>query len=88
MMLIIDVREPEEYASGHVDGAMNIPPDQLMAGAEQLTDVPKNTRLILYCRTGSRSAVAANILSGFGFTDIINGINKDQVNAHLKEYQA
>ena len=60
--VFIDVREPEEYASGHVEGALNIPPAQLLSGARQLADIPKDTELVLYCRTGSRSAVAENIM--------------------------
>jgi len=80
--MIIDVREPFEFKTGHVKGAINIPPNKLMAGAKELTNVPKDTELILYCRSGSRSAVSANILKMQGFTNIINGINKDQVEAH------
>ena len=77
--LIIDVREPIEFKMGHVKGAINIPPSKLMAGAEKLRDVPKDTELILYCRTGSRSAVSMNILQNMGYTNAINGINKDFV---------
>lgn len=79
--LIIDVREPEEYAREHVDGAINIPPNQLMVGADRLKKTPKDTELILYCVSGSRSNVAEHILRGQGFTNIVNGINKDQVKA-------
>ena len=79
--LIIDVREPEEYSRGHVDGAINIPPSELMSGATKLKDVPKNTELILYCVSGSRSNVAGHILRDLGYTNIINGINADQVRA-------
>lgn len=79
--LIIDVRESVEYLFGHVDGAINIPPAKLMSGAGELQDVPKDTQLILYCASGSRSAMAINILKGQGFTNLINGINKDQVKA-------
>lgn len=78
---VIDVREPKEFKSGHVAGALNIPPDQLMNGAKQLTDLPKDSNIIVYCRTGSRSNVARNILSDLGFTNITNGINKEQVEA-------
>ena len=77
--MIIDVREPIEFKMGHVKGSVNIPPSKLMAGAEKLNGVPKDTELILYCRTGSRSAVAMNILRDKGFTNIINGVNKDVV---------
>ncbi len=77
--MIIDVREPIEFKMGHVKGAINIQPSKLMAGAEKLRDVPKDTELILYCRTGSRSAVSMNILQNMGYTNIVNGINKDVV---------
>lgn len=79
--LIIDVREPYEYAEGHVGGALNIPPSELMAGAPELADVPKDTKLILYCRSGARSNTAMHILRAQGFTNLVNGINKDHVQA-------
>ena len=79
--IIIDVREPYEYATGHVAGALNIPPDELMAGAKKLADVPKDTELVLYCKSGARKKKKKNILHSFGFTNIINGINKDHVAA-------
>ena len=41
--VIVDVREPEEFARGHVDGAINMPPADIMAGAPQIKDVPKDT---------------------------------------------
>lgn len=77
--LIIDVREPHEYMSGHVPGALNIPPAELIGGAKELEDTPRDTQLILYCRSGSRSHSAMQILMQFGFTNMINGINKDHV---------
>jgi len=81
---IIDVREPEEFSQGHVDGALNIPPAALMAGAQALNNIPKNASIIVYCRTGSRSNVAEQILRSLGYTDIINGINKEQVKGKYK----
>lgn len=78
---VIDVREPYEYQSGHVKGALNIPPTQLMMGAPELKDIPKDSNIIVYCRSGSRSNVAMNILNGLGYTNITNGINKEQVEA-------
>ncbi len=77
--LIVDVREPEEYARGHVQGAINIPPSELVSGSPQLADVPKDTEIILYCVSGSRSRVAIQILTGMGYTNLINGINQDHV---------
>lgn len=79
--VIIDVREPEEYATGHVNGALNIPPSALMKGAKELANVPKDAELIVYCVSGSRSNVAKNMLGQLGYSNITNGINKDQVKA-------
>ncbi len=79
--LIIDVREPFEYRMGHVKDALNIPPRELMAGAKKLADVPKDTPMILYCHTGSRSNVSIQILRSMGYTNLTNGINRQQVKA-------
>ncbi|HCM52325.1 TPA: hypothetical protein DIS56_04360 [Candidatus Saccharibacteria bacterium] len=79
--MIIDVREPEEYARGHVEGALNIPPAEIMNSAKALANVPKDTELVLYCTTGSRSNICKNILGSIGFTNVVNGINKDHVKA-------
>jgi phage shock protein E len=77
--VIIDVREPEEYKISHVDGAINIPPSRLLKGASELDDIPKDTEIILYCLSGSRSNVSINILKDLGFTNLINGINQSHV---------
>lgn len=79
--VIVDVREPEEFARGHVKGAINMPPAEIMAGARQIQNFPKDTPLILYCMSGARSNAAMNILRGMGYTNLTNGINKDQVEA-------
>lgn len=79
--IVIDVREPFEYASGHVKGALNIPPDQLMRGATALSGAAKDANIIVYCRTGSRSNVAMQILGQLGYKNVTNGINKEQVEA-------
>ncbi len=77
--IIIDVREPEEFIKGHVQGAINVPPSDIMQGAAALKDIPKDTEIILYCVSGSRSNVSKQILESQGFSNVINGINKDQV---------
>ena len=82
--VIIDVREPFEFVSGHVKGAINIPPAQLMSGAKELDSIPKDAEIIIYCRTGSRSNVSVHILRGIGYTNITNGINKEQVETRLR----
>lgn len=78
--IIIDVREPFEFVSDHVAGAINIPPAQLMRGLpKELQSIPKETELVVYCRTGSRSSTAIHILRSHGFTNLINGINRSHV---------
>ena len=78
--VILDVREPDEYVTGYYPGAINIPPALLMQGLPQeLTTVPLDTDIVVYCRSGSRSAVAIQMLRSFGFTNLTNGINKDHV---------
>ncbi len=80
---IIDVREPHEYQSGHVKGALNIPLDQISQEASELRSLSKDSNIIAYCRSGGRSNTAMNILHGLGYTNITNGINKEQVEAKL-----
>lgn len=79
--VIIDVREPFEYAQSHVDGAINIPPSELMAGSPKLAGIAKDTELVLYCISGSRSRASSMFLMQQGFTNVVNGINQDHVRA-------
>jgi phage shock protein E len=77
--VIIDVREPFEYKMGHVKGAINLPPARLMAGAKELADIPKGAELVVYCRSGARSAASMHYLRQLGYTNITNGINQGHV---------
>lgn len=77
----IDVREPFEYARGHIEGAINLPPDQLMNGAIALKEIPKDAELVLYCVSGARSNASMHYLRQLGFTNLKNGINQAQVRA-------
>ncbi len=78
--LIIDVREPFEYLTGHVKDAVNIPLAELMAGAKKLENIAKDTEIVLYCISGSRSNASMHYLRQMGYTNLCNGINKSQVN--------
>ena len=62
---VLDVRSPEEYASGHVPGAVNIPYDQI---ASRMAEVPKDKDVVLYCKSGRRAGIAAEVLAGQGYT--------------------
>lgn len=65
--LLIDVREPEEYKSGFIVGAKNIPLSQL---EQRLSVIPKDREVLLYCRSGMRSKTAARNLQKHGYTRI------------------
>ena len=61
---VLDVRSPEEYASGHVPGAVNIPYDQV---ASRIAEVPRDTDVVLYCKSGRRAGIAAEVLASQGY---------------------
>jgi rhodanese-related sulfurtransferase len=64
---VLDVRTPEEYITGHLPGAVNIPHDQIAA---RLAEVPKDKTVVLYCRSGKRAGVAAEVLAENGYTKL------------------
>jgi rhodanese-related sulfurtransferase len=61
--VVIDVREPEEYVSGHVPGARLMPLGRL---AQHLNEVPAGQRVYVICASGNRSRVAADLLGRAG----------------------
>ncbi len=63
--ILIDVRTPEEFAEGHIAGAVNIPVDQIGA---RLSEIPQDQTVVVYCRSGNRSATAAAELAASGYT--------------------
>lgn len=67
---LIDVRTPEEFAEAHVEGAKNIPLAELEADAK--SSISKDSPVIVYCRSGNRSAQAATLLenAGYSVTDL------------------
>lgn len=74
-LTILDVRTPEEFkADGHLVGAKLIPVNQL---AKNLTMLDKSKKILVYCRSGSRSVQASHILEKNGFTplNMSGGIN-------------
>lgn len=61
---LVDVRTPGEYAQGHVDGALNVPLQELPGGASA---IDQGHPVVVYCRSGRRSAEAARILAREGY---------------------
>ncbi len=67
--LIVDVRRPDEYAGGHIPGAVNVPNEDILD--EMPAALPdKDQILFIYCRTGRRSKEAAEKLAGMGYTNV------------------
>ena len=64
--VIVDVRTPQEYMQKHVEGAINLPVEEIMQG--HLKKLPKNKEIVVYCRTGSRSSASAKVLREKGWS--------------------
>jgi rhodanese-related sulfurtransferase len=61
---LLDVREPDEYRSGHIEGARLIPLGEL---GRRLGELPRDSEIICVCHSGSRSSSATRLLSGKGY---------------------
>ncbi len=68
-VVVLDVRQPYEYAQGHVQGSTLIPLDQL---ALRLDDVPKHRPVVVICHSGNRSRAAVSLLQRAGLTNVAN----------------
>jgi rhodanese-related sulfurtransferase len=71
-LFVIDVRTPEEFAAGHIAGAVNIPVDELRA---RLDKIPHDREIVAYCQVGQRGYLATRILcqSGFSVANLSGG---------------
>ncbi len=80
---LVDVRTPAEFSAGSVKGAVNIPLDKMPG---ELSKFKGKKSIIVFCRSGSRSSLAKNILEQNGFLHVINGGTWQNVNqiANLK----
>ncbi len=66
---IIDAREPQEYADGHIKGAHNIPLSQFR---QRLVEIPTNQPVYIHCQTGQRSYNMVRALLQRGYTNVVN----------------
>ncbi len=74
--IILDARTPEEFADGHIPGAINVPNETI--GSGDISELPdKNQTIFVYCRSENRSRQATDKLVRLGYTNIIEfgGIN-------------
>jgi rhodanese-related sulfurtransferase len=69
--LILDVRTAEEFAAGHVPGAVNIPHTQVGARLTELGD-DRARPVVVYCESGRRAGMAADVLLNDGYTSVLH----------------
>ena len=66
--LVLDIRNPREWATKHIDGSVNIPLNHLQ---ERMAEIPRNRRIAVHCAGGYRSSIAASILHQYGITNLV-----------------
>ncbi len=71
--VVIDVRTPAEFASGHLDGATNIDVSA-STFSSRIRTLDRNTPYFVYCRSGNRAAQAITAMKALGFTNLANGM--------------
>lgn len=79
--MLVDVRTPEEFAEGSIDGAVNIPLDQVQSRVDEFRGKPS---VVVFCKSGNRSGQAIKILEENGIHNVTNGINVPQMKEALK----
>lgn len=70
-VILVDVRTPEEYASGHIENSQNINLYDT-AFESRFKDIAKDETIYVYCKVGGRSAQAQQKLNAMGFTNVVN----------------
>jgi len=78
---IFDVRTPEEYAEGHVPGAINIPHDLLPDRIDEFAPY-QDMEVVVYCRSGKRAGIAETALATAGFRNVRD------LEGHMQQWQA
>jgi hydroxyacylglutathione hydrolase len=68
-LTVIDVRSESEWEEGHLPNVSNIPAGYI---ADHLDELPTDSPLVLHCRSGARSSIAASVLAARGFTNVVN----------------
>lgn len=70
-VVIVDVRTPEEFAAGHLQGAVNLDVSASTFDS-QIAALDKDVAYAVYCRSGNRSTIAVGKMSDAGFTNLFN----------------
>jgi phage shock protein E len=71
--VVIDVRSKVEFWLGHLPGAQCIPVDTLPAGLDGVAGISKQSRILVYCASGARSAMAKQTLTAAGYSNVTDG---------------
>jgi rhodanese-related sulfurtransferase/glyoxylase-like metal-dependent hydrolase (beta-lactamase superfamily II) len=66
--LLLDIRNPREWVTKHIDGSVNVPLNHLQ---ERIAEIPRDRRIAVHCAGGYRSSIAASILHQYGITNLI-----------------
>lgn len=66
--LLLDIRNPREWATMHIDGSVNLPLNHLQ---ERIAEIPRTRRIAVHCAGGYRSSIAASILHQYGITNLL-----------------
>jgi rhodanese-related sulfurtransferase len=82
--LLIDARSPQEYAGGHIEGAVNIPHNVIAQTIHTKTS-DKKRAIVVYCQSGGRSAMAVTALKRAGYALVENGGAIDMLRRQLGE---
>jgi len=78
---ILDVRTPEEFAAGHVPGAINLPYDEVTQRIDEVADL-QGEEVVVYCRSGKRAGLAESDLRAAGFSKVID------LEGHMQGWEA
>ena len=79
--VLLDVRTPEEFAAGHIPGAINVPYDELASRLAELAEY-RDAEVVVYCRTGRRARIAEATLQEAGFSAV------SDLDGHMHEWTA
>lgn len=69
--IVLDVRTKDEYDQGHIEGAVLLPVDEISSKAEEVLK-DKKAKILVYCRSGNRSATAAKTLIKMGYENVLD----------------
>lgn len=82
--VLIDVRTPAEFSAGHIDGAINIPVERISQAIRQVKGLKQDSLILVYCRSGRRSAAAMSMLEQQGFRRVLDGGSMEMLARSLK----